>query len=93
MGIWGKRILFGIVIFALAGIMVPTILPSADARHNDSHTSNLLLQACPDKCTVFVDQDRDGLCDFDEKRFSMPKDVADRLFAAGVIVACGGGGV
>ncbi len=87
-GVWAIPIIASILILGTFGLT-----HDAFANHNDSHKSNLLLSACPDKCTVFVDQNNNGLCDSDERRFSIPQSVVDKLLASDVIVACGSGGL
>jgi len=55
-----EKILLGMAVFALAGIMVPI---TADATHNETHKTKMLVVCGEGICQIFIDRNNDGGCE------------------------------
>ena len=85
-----EKILLGIAVFALAGIMVPM---TADAAHDENHKSVILVGdqclVAISTCAMYFDINNDGLCQTDELASGeMPKGAAVRLINLGFFGFC-----
>jgi len=82
-----EKILLGIAIFALAGIMVPI---SANATHDENHKSKLMILGCSGAgCSIWIDKNNDGICESNELTRQIMKIERVRvLIELGVIGVC-----